>query len=94
MKTIPSLPAVLLNMIRCGENDQIEYKEAANSLPKSLFDTVCSFSNRAGGDIFLGVHDCGVIFGVDSSATAKLITDFGTLAHNKDKISPPSYFES
>ena len=91
MKTIPELPAELLDMIRHGEDYQLEYKEAKTELPKSLFDTVCSFSNREGGDIFLGVHDCSVILGVDPGSAAKLITNFGNLANNKDKLFPPTF---
>ena len=91
MKDIPVISNDLLALIRHGENYQIEYKEAKNELPKSLFDTVCSFSNREGGDIFLGVHDCGVILGIDPSCAAKLCTNFGNLANNKDKIYPPTY---
>ena len=86
---IPSLPKELLQLIRHGENYQIEYKEAKTDLPKTLFDSVCAFSNREGGDIFLGVHDTGVILGVDSASAQKLITNFVTLANNKDKIFPP-----
>ena len=56
MKKIESLPEELLSLIRHGEDYQIEYKEAYQELPKSLFETVSSFSNREGGDIFLGVH--------------------------------------
>lgn len=78
-------------MIRHGENYQIEYKEAKTDLPKALFDSVCAFSNREGGDIFLGVHDTGVILGVDSASAQKLITNYVTLANNKDKIFPPLY---
>ena len=91
MKTIEALPDRLLSLIRRGENYQIEYKEAFQELPKSLFDTVSSFSNREGGDIFLGVHDCGVITGVDPGSAAKLITNFGNQANNKDKLFPPTY---
>ena len=91
MKKIESLPEELLSLIRHGEDYQIECKEAYQELPKSLFDTVSSFSNREGGDIFLGVHDCGVILGVDPACTAKLITNFGNQANNKDKLFPPTY---
>ena len=82
---ISTLPEELLFLIRHGENYQIEYKEARTDLPKSLFDSVCSFSNREGGDIFLDVHDTGVVFGVDPSSAAKLITSFATLANNKER---------
>lgn len=88
---IPVLPDELLKLIRHGENYQLEYKEAKTELPKSLFDSVCSFSNREGGDIFLGVHDVGVILGVDPSSVLKLISNFMTTANNKDKVFPPLY---
>lgn len=85
------LPDDLLRLIRHGEDYQLEYKEAKMDLPKSLFDSVCSFSNREGGDIFLGVHDTGVILGVDPDSAGKLVSNFATLANNKDKIFPPMY---
>jgi len=37
----------------------IEYKEAQNGVPDSLYDTVASFLNREGGVILLGVRDDG-----------------------------------
>ena len=88
---ISSLPQEILKLIRHGENYQIEYKEARTELPKSLFDTVCAFSNREGGDIFLGVHDTGVITGVEPSGAAKLVAEFVTQANNKNKLFPPLY---
>ena len=88
---IPSLPQEILKLIRHGENYQIEYKEARTELPKSLFDSVCAFSNREGGDVFLGVHDTGVITGVEPSGAAKLVAEFVTQANNKNKLFPPLY---
>ena len=38
-----------------SEGLTLEYKEAAFSLPKNLFETVCAFLNRDGGLIVLGV---------------------------------------
>lgn len=91
INSIPALPDELLALIRQGEDYKIEYKEAGNSIPKNLYDTVSSFSNREGGDIFLGVHDCSVIFGVDEHAIDKMIASFTTTINNEDKISPPLY---
>lgn len=93
-ESLPVIPQVLLDLIRHGENYQVEYKEAKTALPKTLFDTVCSFSNREGGDIFLGVHDTGVILGVDPESAAKLIKNFVTLANDQDKIFPPLYLSA
>ena len=48
-----------------GEGLTIEYKECTNSLNNSVFETVCSFSNRYGGHLLLSVHDSGEILGVN-----------------------------
>ncbi|MCU0595602.1 MAG: ATP-binding protein [Desulfobacterota bacterium] len=39
------------------EGPALEFKEAAQSLPKSFFETVCAFLNLDGGLIILGVAD-------------------------------------
>ena len=72
MKKIESLPEELLSLIRHGEDYQIEYKEAYPELPKSLFDTVSSFSNREGGDIFLGVHVFEIIIPLTTGSMTKV----------------------
>jgi len=38
-----------------GEGFVIEFKECVDGLNNSVFETVCSFSNRYGGYVFLGV---------------------------------------
>jgi len=45
------------NIIKQGENLTIEFKKAANGLPKSMFETMCAFLNKSGGYILLGVND-------------------------------------
>jgi ATP-dependent DNA helicase RecG len=42
-------------LIRDGEGLTVEFKRCAKELPKSVYETVCSFSNRYGGYILLGV---------------------------------------
>ena len=44
-------------LIKKGEKIDVEFKESKVALNKDVFDTVCSFSNRNGGHIFLGVND-------------------------------------
>lgn len=49
-------------MINIGEKIDVEFKKAENGLNKDIYETVCSFNNRNGGHIFLGVEDkedCG-----------------------------------
>ena len=89
--SVKQLPEELLEKIRHGENYQIEYKEVRDDLPKSVYETVSSFSNREGGDIFLGVHDCTVITGIEVSAVPQIINKFVTTVNNQDKINPALY---
>jgi len=49
----------LSRLLNSGENTTIEYKEAKNAMPSSLFETVASFLNKEGGTILLGVSDDG-----------------------------------
>ena len=48
---------LIKNIINQGEKINTESKEAKEKLPKSLFETVCAFLNRFGGNIILGVND-------------------------------------
>jgi hypothetical protein len=51
----------ILDLLKQKESGKLEFKEARRKVPSSLFETVCSFLNRDGGDIFPGVHDSGEI---------------------------------
>lgn len=53
-------------LIKKGEKIDVEFKESKVALNKDVFDTVCSFSNRNGGHIFLGVNDQKEIVGVNA----------------------------
>lgn len=47
------------NTIGKGEGYQIEFKSSKDFLSKDVFDTVCAFSNREGGNILLGIDNSG-----------------------------------
>lgn len=73
-------------LISRGENETLEFKEAGHdSLPSSLFDTICAFLNTEGGIILLGVNDDGEISGVNPDFVTKLKTDLANLANNPQK---------
>jgi len=57
------------HIISKGEGISIEFKKAGKQLLENLFETVCAFLNRKGGEILLGVDDNKNIIGIDDNKT-------------------------
>jgi len=74
-----------------GEGLTIEYKECINALNNSVFETVCSFSNRYGGHMLIGVHDSGEILGVNPKCVLDMKNNFVNVLNNPNKIAPTMY---
>ena len=84
---------IIKNIISQGEKINTEFKEAKNKLPKNLFETICAFLNRFGGNIILGVNDNKEIVGVEKDYVKKKKKDFVNLCNNTTKISPTIYLK-
>lgn len=79
-------------LIASGEKIDIEFKKSQGKLNKDLYESVCSFNNRDGGHIFLGVVDgTKEICGVNTEEIDKMKKDFTTAINNPNKINPPIY---
>ena len=52
----------LIARLKDIEWDDLEVKEAADALPKSVWETVSAFSNTSGGWLVLGVKQTGKKF--------------------------------
>ena len=50
--------------IALGEGRTVEFKLASAGVHDDVFETVCSFANGRGGDMFLGVNDHGQVVGL------------------------------
>lgn len=87
------LPNNLIEIIKDGENINVEFKEAKNELPSNLFETICAMSNRYGGHIFLGIKDNGEISGVNKENIKQIKKDFVNLCNNPEKIFPTIHLE-
>lgn len=72
-----------------GEGLRIEFKEAQNGVPDSLYDTVSAFLNREGGIILLGVDDNGSVLGLNGQNLMQLKQNAVTALNNPDVINPP-----
>ena len=81
----------ILNLIKNGEGLKIEFKAASGDIPKSVYETVCAFSNTCGGVILLGVSDDKKILGVSADNVDRYKKDFVTTVNNPTKINPPLY---
>lgn len=85
------LPSELLSLIKQGESHTVEFKKSATEITKDVYHTVCAFSNRDGGHIFLGVEDSGHIIGIRLDCIDQMKKDFVTCVNNENKIYPPLY---
>lgn len=71
-----------------GEGLRVEFKEAQNGVPDSLYDTVVSFLNRDGGIILLGIDDNSNILGLADQNLMQLKQNIVTALNNPDVIKP------
>lgn len=79
------------SIIEQGEGLRIEFKECRTALNRDVYETVCAFLNRHGGEILLGVNNSGKITGIDNDAIEQIKKDFVNTINNPAKISPSVY---
>ena len=78
-------------ILKQGEGLRIEFKECKSVLNKDIYETVCAFLNRSGGELLLGVNDNGKITGIDKNSIGQIKANFVTAINNSQKISPSVY---
>jgi len=80
--------AKLLQLISDGEGLTVEFKRCADKITNTVYETVCSFSNRYGGYILLGVEDNGKVSGVVPEAVKQIKKDFADSLNNPQRFAP------
>ena len=83
--------AGITKLIRAGEGIAIEFKECRSGLSRNVFESICAFLNRNGGDLFLGVDDNGTITGIDTEAVEQVKKDLVTGLNNPQRLNPSFY---
>ncbi|MDD2959278.1 MAG: putative DNA binding domain-containing protein [Lachnospiraceae bacterium] len=63
----------LKTILKIGETVAVEFKRCGNGIESDTYDSVCSFLNRFGGDIFMGVMDDGTVNGVPPKAASDMV---------------------
>ncbi len=81
-------------IIAKGEGLDIEFKESYNTLSRSVLETICSFLNRNGGHILLGVADNGEIKGIKEDTIESQLEILARDMNNPQIISPTFYLST
>lgn len=79
------------SMLEIGETIAVEFKRCGNGIENDVYETVCSFLNRFGGDIFLGVLDDGTVSGVPDKAASDMVKNFISCVSNPALFTPTVY---
>jgi ATP-dependent DNA helicase RecG len=80
-------------IISFGEGKHIEFKNAKQSVPSDLYETIVSFSNTEGGTLLLGVEDDGTVSGIKEEFKNKILKDLVSSINSPDCINPPLYLQ-
>lgn len=81
----------LHSILTTGENIAVEFKRCGNGIEHDVYETVCSFLNRFGGDIFMGVLNDGTVVGVPEKAAPDMVKNFITVVSNPTIFTPTVY---
>ena len=81
----------LHSILTIGETVAVEFKRCGNGIESDTYETVCSFLNRFGGDLFLGVLDDGTVVGVPEKAASDMVKNFIKVISNSALFSPTIY---
>ena len=81
----------LKTILEIGETIAVEFKRCGNGIENDVYESVCSFLNRFGGDIFMGVLDDGTVSGVPENAAPDMIKNFISCISNPNMFSPTVY---
>lgn len=78
-------------MLTKDEKITVEYKTCQYGVQEDVYETVCSFSNRYGGYIIMGVEDDGTPIGIKPNMVKDMKRNFVNQLNNPDKMSPILY---
>ncbi len=79
------------SVISIGKTVAVEFKRCGNGIESDTYESICSFLNRFGGDLFMGVLDDGTVMGVPEKAAPDMIKNFISVISNPALFSPTVY---
>ena len=86
---------VLDRYLQAGEGISVEFKLCGSQPGQDTFETICSFANRQGGSILLGVRDDGAVEGVPEASALSIERNISNVTSNPNlfNVSPLVEFE-
>ena len=84
----------LMQVLQAGESSMVEFKRCSELPHTDTFETVCSFANRSGGSIYLGVDDDGQVLGVDSKRVSEIERNVVNVVSNRKMFEPAPMVET
>lgn len=87
-------PSELESVLAEGESSSVEFKRCGGLPGDDVYETVCSFANRNGGSIFLGVLDDGSVEGVDGRRVVEVQRNLVNRVCNPNQFSPSPAVET
>ena len=79
------------SILMVGETVTVEFKRCGNGIEHDVYESVCAFLNRFGGDIFMGVLDDGTVIGVPEKAVPDMVKNFISVISNDSLFHPTVY---
>ena len=81
--------------IQAGEGVSVEFKRCGSQPGRDTFETICSFANRQGGSVLLGVRDDGTVEGVPEASALSIERNISNVTSNPNlfNVSPLVEFE-
>lgn len=86
---------VLDRYIQTGEGISVEFKRCGAQPRQDTFETICSFANRQGGSVLLGIRDDGTVEGVPETSALSIERNISNVTSNPNlfNVSPLVEFE-
>ena len=79
----------IISLLKQKESKRLEFKKFRDEISATLFETVCAFLNREGGEIIIGADDDGKIIGIEESRIDRMMNNIVTMSNNPDIVDPP-----
>jgi len=83
----------LKNVLAIGETVAVEFKRAGGRIEDDVYESVCSFLNRFGGDVYLGILDDGTVEGVPEKAAVDMVKNIIKVVSNPVLFQPTTYLD-